>query len=137
MKQAQRGLDLSKRATAGEARVRPAARTNWAAGPGERTVQRVAPAPDSKGRQSAMAPALYKVTPTEGGWSVHHDEEASAAYELLESAFEAACAAASVALKQGQDVTITVEQRRASEAEFQGRAIGEAFVHPEIGRASD
>lgn len=136
MKQAQRGLDL-KRAAAGEARIRLAARTSWAAGPGERAVQRVAPPADSKGKPGAMATALYKVTPTEGGWSLVHDDEVSAAYELLESAFEAACAAASLALKQGLDVTITVEQRRASEAEFQGRAIGEAFVHPEVGRASE
>ena len=81
-----------------------------------------------------MARAVYTVSPAPGGWSVRHDGVVGAAHEMLESAFEAACADAVVALKQGLDATVTVEQGHARDVEVQGRAWGEALVRPEAAR---
>jgi len=57
----------------------------------------------------AMAEAVYKVVPNNGGWGVLHDGEVSGDYITKEAAFEAAVGPASNAIKKGQAVTITVE----------------------------
>jgi hypothetical protein len=82
----------------------------------------------------AMAQAIYSISQTGGGWVIRHDDEVSTPYEMLESAFEAACAAASLALKQGLDATVSVDQTGSGAGELHSRPLGEALVHPETGR---
>ena len=55
-----------------------------------------------------MGMAAYDVIGSSGQWQVIHDGRAENVYETKESAFEAAVAAASMALRQGHDVSITV-----------------------------
>lgn len=52
--------------------------------------------------------AHYRLRGSEGQWRVESDGEAGMAYASKEAAFEAAVAAASNAIRDGYDVTITV-----------------------------
>jgi uncharacterized protein (DUF58 family) len=54
-----------------------------------------------------MGLAAYDITGSEGHWRVEHDGRADNVYETKESAFEAAIAAASIALRQGHEVRVT------------------------------
>ena len=54
-----------------------------------------------------MGLAAYDITGSEGEWRVEHDGNANNVYATKESAFEAAVAAASLALRQGHEVRIT------------------------------
>jgi hypothetical protein len=48
-----------------------------------------------------MAMASYRIFGLPGDWHVEHDGKVANSYETKESAFEAAAAAASIALRQG------------------------------------
>jgi hypothetical protein len=65
-----------------------------------------------------MGLASYEIIGRAGEWRVRHDGSAANVYETKESAFEAAVAAASLALRQGHEVRIT--------APGQGTATGAA-----------
>jgi hypothetical protein len=54
-----------------------------------------------------MGQAFYDIAGTAGAWRVHHDGKAENVYETKEAAFEAAIAAASLALRQGHEVRVT------------------------------
>jgi hypothetical protein len=54
-----------------------------------------------------MGIANYKIIGRPGEWHVEHDGKAPNTYETKESAFEAAAAAASIALRQGHEIMIT------------------------------
>jgi hypothetical protein len=54
-----------------------------------------------------MGLAVYEIFGTAGEWRVRHDGFARNVYQTKESAFEAAVAAASLALRQGHEVRIT------------------------------
>jgi hypothetical protein len=54
-----------------------------------------------------MGIAKYEIFGTDGTWRVRHDGKAENEYATKEAAFEAAIAAASLALRQGHDVTVT------------------------------
>jgi hypothetical protein len=54
-----------------------------------------------------MGRAVYEIVGTEGEWRVRHDGRADNVYQTKESAFEAAVAAASLALRQGHAITVT------------------------------
>jgi len=54
-----------------------------------------------------MGFASYKVFGRPGQWHVEHDGSVNNTYETKESAFEAAAAAASNALRQGHEIMIT------------------------------
>jgi hypothetical protein len=54
-----------------------------------------------------MGFANYKVFGRPGEWHVEHDGKVGNTYETKESAFEAAAAAASIALRQGHEIMIT------------------------------
>jgi hypothetical protein len=54
-----------------------------------------------------MRIAKYEIFGTEGTWRVRHDGKAENEYATKEAAFEAAIAAASLALRQGHDVKVT------------------------------
>lgn len=53
-----------------------------------------------------MALASYEIIGGSGEWRVKHDGKAENVYQTKESAFEAAIAAASLALRQGHEVRI-------------------------------
>jgi uncharacterized protein (DUF58 family) len=55
-----------------------------------------------------MGVASYEIVGRAGEWRVSHDGKAENVYETRESAFEAAVAAASLALRQGHEVRVTV-----------------------------
>ena len=54
-----------------------------------------------------MGLASYEIVGSAGEWRVSHDGKAENVYETKESAFEAAVAAASLALRQGHEVRVT------------------------------
>jgi catechol 2,3-dioxygenase-like lactoylglutathione lyase family enzyme len=58
-------------------------------------------------RRRPMGIAKYEILGTEGTWRVRHDGKAENEYATKEAAFEAAIAAASIALREGHDVTVT------------------------------
>jgi hypothetical protein len=53
-----------------------------------------------------MGLASYEITGGAGEWRVSHDGKAENVYQTKESAFEAAVAAASLALRQGHEVIV-------------------------------
>jgi len=60
-----------------------------------------------------MGLAEYKVVPKGNGWSVLHDGAASDDYVSKEAAFESAVAAASLALREGHEVHVSVPGQEA------------------------
>jgi hypothetical protein len=54
-----------------------------------------------------MGFANYKIFGNPGEWHVEHDGQVANTYVTKESAFEAAAAAASIALRQGHEIMIT------------------------------
>jgi hypothetical protein len=54
-----------------------------------------------------MGIAKYEIFGTQGVWHVRHDGKAENEYATKEAAFEAAIAAASLALREGHEVTVT------------------------------
>lgn len=58
-----------------------------------------------------MGLAAYDIVGDDGEWRVSHDGKAENVYQTKESAFEAAVAAASLALRQGHEVRISVPGR--------------------------
>ena len=55
-----------------------------------------------------MGLAQYAIVPIEDHWSVLHDGNVHGDYATKESAFESAAAAASLAIKQGHEVHLSV-----------------------------
>jgi hypothetical protein len=58
--------------------------------------------------ETNMGIAAYAVIGSGGEWRIRHDGKAENVYETKESAFEAAVAAASLAIRQGHEVQISV-----------------------------
>jgi hypothetical protein len=58
-------------------------------------------------RSLAMGLASYEIVGTGGEWRIRHDGSAENVYQTKESAFEAAVAAASLAIRQGHAVQIS------------------------------
>jgi uncharacterized protein (DUF58 family) len=58
-----------------------------------------------------MGLASYEIVGDAGEWRVRHDGKAENVYETKEAAFEAAVAAASLALRQGHDVRLLAPGR--------------------------
>jgi phosphotransferase system HPr-like phosphotransfer protein len=54
-----------------------------------------------------MGLAIYEIIGTASEWRVRHDGHAENVYETKEAAFEAAVAAASLALRQGHEVRLS------------------------------
>jgi hypothetical protein len=55
-----------------------------------------------------MAIASYEVVGSRGIWRVKHDGEPVGSYESKEAAFEAAVAAAALAVRDGYEVQVSV-----------------------------
>jgi hypothetical protein len=62
-----------------------------------------------------METETYKIVRNGKGWSVNHDGTLEGEYVNKEGAFEAAVTAASMAIKDGVGVVITVEPRASGE----------------------
>jgi phosphotransferase system HPr-like phosphotransfer protein len=62
-----------------------------------------------------MGLAEYRIIPKGNSWSVLHDGAAPNEYETKEAAFESAIAAASLALREGHEVRVSVPGREAGE----------------------
>jgi hypothetical protein len=58
-----------------------------------------------------MGLAQYMITKRSGGWTVLHDGQSKNDYATKEAAFEAAVAAASLAIKEGHEVHVSVPGR--------------------------
>jgi hypothetical protein len=58
-----------------------------------------------------MGLASYEIVGDAGEWRVSHDGQAENVYQTKEAAFEAAVAAASLAIRQGYEVRIAVPGR--------------------------
>jgi hypothetical protein len=59
----------------------------------------------------AMGLASYEIVGYDAEWRVRHDGKAENVYETKEAAFEAAVAAASLALRQGHEVRVAAPGR--------------------------
>ena len=62
-----------------------------------------------------MGLAKYEITGKPGEWHVLHDGQAPNTYETKEAAFEAAVAAASLALRQGHEVIVAAPSSHGTE----------------------
>lgn len=89
--------------------------TNWRVAPRRKrcdTPTLLHEEPDRKpdiifAKEASMGLANYEIIGTAGQWRVRHDGHAANVYETKESAFEAAVAAASLALRQGHEVRVS------------------------------
>ncbi len=66
-----------------------------------------------------MGLAQYAIVPVKGEWGVLHDGDVKNTYATKEAAFESAVAAASLALREGHEVQVSVPGREAG-----GNALG-------------
>ena len=62
-----------------------------------------------------MGLAKYEIIGDPGNWHVLHDGKAPNTYETKEAAFEAAIAAASLALREGHEVIVTAPSSHGTE----------------------
>ena len=62
-----------------------------------------------------MGLAQYQILPQEDEWGVLHDGNVNGTYVTKEAAFESAVAAASLALREGHEVHVSVPGREAGE----------------------
>lgn len=69
-----------------------------------------------------MGLAEYMVVSRQGSWTVLHDGTAPNEYDTKEAAFEAAVAAASLAIRQGHEVHLSVPGRDAGNKTALGAA---------------
>jgi len=69
-----------------------------------------------------MGLAEYMVVSRADGWTILHDGTAEHSYETKEAAFEAAVAAASLAIRQGHEVHVSVPGRDAGNQTTTGAA---------------
>ena len=60
-----------------------------------------------------MGFASYAVIATGNGWGILHDGDVEGEYETKEAAFESAVAAASLAVREGHEVHVSVPSRDA------------------------
>jgi len=61
-----------------------------------------------------MGFASYAIIATDKGWGVLHDGDVQGEYATKEAAFEAAVAAASLAVRDGHEVHVSVPSRGAA-----------------------
>jgi len=63
-----------------------------------------------------MGLAQYAIVAVEDEWGVLHDGNVKSRYATKEAAFESAVAAASLALREGHEVHVSVPGRKAGES---------------------
>ena len=64
-----------------------------------------------------MGLAQYAIVPLREQWGVLHDGDVNGEYATKEAAFEAAVSAASLAMRQGHEVHVSVPARNEGKAE--------------------
>lgn len=64
-----------------------------------------------------MGLAQYAIVPLREQWGVLHDGDVNGEYATKEAAFEAAVSAASLAMRQGHEVHLSVPARNEGKAE--------------------
>ena len=64
-----------------------------------------------------MGLAQYAIVPLHDQWGVLHDGDVNGEYATKEAAFEAAVAAASLAMRQGHEVHVSVPARNEGKAD--------------------
>ncbi|KWV50049.1 hypothetical protein AS156_14740 [Bradyrhizobium macuxiense] len=69
-----------------------------------------------------MGLAQYSVIPVRDEWGVLHDGNLNGGYATKEAAFEAASAAASLAIREGHEVHVSVPAREEDEGALTQRA---------------
>src|SRR4051812_4350879 len=69
-----------------------------------------------------MGLAQYAIVPVRDQWGVLHDGNVNGEYATKESAFESAIAAASLAIRMGHEVHVSVPGRNEGEAALTQRA---------------
>ncbi|MBR0758413.1 hypothetical protein JQ604_40070 [Bradyrhizobium jicamae] len=69
-----------------------------------------------------MGLAQYAIVPSGDEWGVLHDGNLNGGYATKEAAFESASAAASLAIRQGHEVHVSVPGREEGEAALTRRA---------------
>ena len=75
------------------------------------------PAPrTANAMETEMGLAQYAIVPIRDQWGVLHDGDIKGEYATKESAFESAVAAASLALRQGHEVHVSVPAREEGRA---------------------
>jgi hypothetical protein len=62
---------------------------------------------------ATMSIANYEVVPSSSGWVIRHDDSIGLVYATKEAAFEAAMAAASLAIREGFEVHVSAPSREA------------------------
>jgi hypothetical protein len=68
-----------------------------------------------------MGLAQYSIVPIRDQWGVLHDGNINGEYATKESAFESAVAAASLAIRQGHEVHVSVPAREEGQAAMHSR----------------
>jgi phosphotransferase system HPr-like phosphotransfer protein len=68
-----------------------------------------------------MGLAQYAIVPIRNQWGVLYDGAVNGEYATKESAFESAVAAASLAIRQGHEVHVSVPAREQGEAAMQAK----------------
>jgi hypothetical protein len=63
-----------------------------------------------------MGLAQYAIVPVRDQWGVLHDGDVNGEYATKEAAFEAAASAASLAMRQGHEVHVSVPARNEGKA---------------------
>jgi hypothetical protein len=64
-----------------------------------------------------MGLAQYAIVPVRDQWGVLHDGDVNGEYATKEAAFEAAISAASLAMRQGHEVHVSVPARNEGKAD--------------------
>jgi hypothetical protein len=78
---------------------------------------------EAASQEASMGLAQYSIVAVRDQWSILHDGEVSKMeYLTKEAAFEAAAAAASLAIRQGHEVHVSVPGREAGEAALTSKA---------------
>jgi len=67
--------------------------------------------------EEEMGLAQYAIVPLRDQWGVLHDGDVSGEYATKEAAFEAAVSAASLAMRQGHEVHVSVPARNEGKAD--------------------
>jgi hypothetical protein len=74
--------------------------------------------------ETQMGFASYAIIATDKGWGILHDGDVEGDYETKESAFESAVAAASLAIREGHEVHVSVPSRESGNGTALGAGTG-------------
>ena len=82
-----------------------------------------------------MGLAQYQILPQGNKWGILHDGDVKNMYATKEAAFEAAVAAASLAIREGHEVHISVPDRSVGDRTALGGKAGSTGIGREVSEA--